>query len=528
MHTALATQAAAGLPHLLRAATSLRQNTHAQLRDLLDACQHSVAAAAELWVETSVLAKGWRDHPHSRAEEWASGPLPVARFLSLLRTLQHHLVAGRLPELRRVATEPGAKGTMFDALPAHGLADPLLLRGYRARLECTEPNEPREPARRGDVALVLGAGNVTATPVLDVLHQVFLEGRAVLCKLSPLHSSLASTFAAALAPLVDGGLLHLCTGDGELGRDLARLPQVAAVHLTGSTATWAQLRCDPALAQKHLSAEVGCCTPAFVVPGPWRDGELQHAARQLAAFVANNGGATCVAPRLALTAASWPQRAAFLHHLRRELAALPARVPFHFAARDHFAAAAGASAASEALAPTSRSDLDAQRDSALFAREHFAPVLLELPLPGDTAREWLDRATAFARDQVFGALSCYVLAPPRVLTPLRSTLLAALAVLPHGTIAVNTWTGLGYGFGITPWGVPSGSAWQHGAGWTRGTASLRDVRRVVLEAPFRPRPLPPWLPDHRRGRATLRALTYYYLAPQPLRLAATAFHALRA
>ncbi len=526
MQAAGASPIADALPHLTTGALALQGRSHGDVAELLQACCRSTAAVADEWVAASTAAKGWTNVAHAAAEEWASGPLPVARFLRVLHCLHRELAAGRLPALRRSRTRLGGRDS-YDVVPARGLCDPVLLRHYRARVDCAAGSAPKAPERRGEVALVLGAGNVTATPMLDVLDQVFLHGRAVVLKSSPLHRALASVFDCALAPLRAAGLVQICGGDALLGQAIARRPDIATVHVTGAVATWAALRADQALAGKHLSAEVGCCTPAFVVPGAWRDGELRFVAQQLAAYVAMNGGATCLAPRVVLTANGWPQRRVFLQHLREELAALPPRVPFHGSARAHFATAAGADPTSEALAPTLRQGLDWQHDRDLCAAEHFAPIVLELPLPGEDAIAWLEHAVAFVRDHVFGALSAYVWVPPRMLLPLHQTLHAALDALPHGTIAINCWTGLGYGLGNTPWGVPPGSPWQCGVGWTRDTTCLPGVQRVVVEAPLRPRPLPPWLPAHRGAASTLRALTNYYLAPSPLRMLATAAHALR-
>jgi aldehyde dehydrogenase (NAD(P)+) len=173
-----------------------------------------------------------------------------------------------------------------------------------------------------------------------------------------------------------------------------------------------------------------------------------------------------------------------------------------------------------------RSDLHAERERGLLQSELFAPVLLELPLAAVDAANWFDAATAFVRDHVFGALSAYVFAPTRLSARVRSRVDAAIDALPHGCVAINTWTGLGYGFGLTPWGVPQHRRPEHGVGRSRDLTGL-DVERVVFEAPLRPLWRPPWLPAHRRAAATLRALTHYYLRPSLLRLCRTAAHALR-
>ncbi|MBL9079409.1 MAG: aldehyde dehydrogenase family protein [Planctomycetes bacterium] len=504
---------------LQRAAAELRRRSHADLAALAAACGTATAAAAPGWVEASRAAKGWTAVADSLAEEWASGPLPVARFLRVVGRRHADLALGR--------PGPQPRGTGLDVVPTPGFGDRLLLRGVRARLECAGPPQPSAPPRYGDVALVLGAGNVTAAPLLDTIDQVLLRGRAVLLKLSPLHASLANPFAAALAPLCERGLVCTTVGDAALGAALAAHPAIAAVHLTGSVATAAQLRADPRLRGKALTAELGGCTPAFVLPGEWSLRALHHVAAQLAGFVAWNGGATCVAPRLVVTARGWPQRPALLAALHAALAALPSREPFHPAVRRAHAQALGTDGPAGPLPPRLRADLDLGRDAALLAHEAFAPVLLELPVAGASLADWLDAATGAVRDHAAGGLSAYVFAPPPVLAAARPALAAALGRLPHGTLATNTWAGLGFGLGSTPWGVPADAPWQHGIGFARDVFGLPDLRRVALEAPFASWPPPPWSPGRRGAAAALQALTRHYAHPSPRHLAATVFHACR-
>lgn len=517
--------AGAELRRLHAAAKAWRQRSDHDLAELAAACRRSLEATADEWAVASVRAKQWQHQPHALAEEWGSGPLPVARFLLLLERLHRQLATGRMPPLHAgPSADPNRRS--LSALPTLGWADRLLLPGVSAHIDVAADASQQQPERHGDTALVLGAGNVTATPVLDVLDQVFGHGRAVLLKTSPLHDDLVEIFGRALQPLRDAGLVALCTGDGEVGHTLARHHDTAAVHLTGSSATWAQLCADPKLDHKQLTAEVGCCTPVLIVPGVWRERDLRAAATQIAAYVATNGGATCVAPRLLLTARSWPQRRAFLHHVATALAQMPAREPFHPGAHAAYATALGTESDTAALQPALRADIDAEDDGALFGTELFAPALLELALDGDDADTWLTTATDFASQRVFGALSVYLFAAPRLRRRHRAAIDAASAALPYGTVAINCWTGLGYGLGNTPWGVPADAAIEHGRGSTRGTLCL-PADRAIIEAPLRPIPLPPWLPHHRRSAPTLRALTRFFAAPSALRLAHVAALALQ-
>ncbi len=506
---------------LRRGGDAWARRSHADLADLAGACRRSLATELGAFVDASVAAKGAHTVPGATMEELASGPLPIARFLALVEGLHRGLQRGELPALRRLP-RTADDVQAFSAMPAPGLGDRLLLSGCRASIETDEAASPAPPPRRGGVALVLGAGNVTATPLLDVLHQVFLEGRAAVLKASPLHERLVPCFERALAPLVAGDLFAVVPGDADTGRRLVSAPGFTAVHLTGSTATWAAVRASSP-PDRAVSAEVGCCTPALVLPVEWRPADLHRVARQLAVFVACNGGATCLAPRVVVTASGWRQRESFVAALRRELALLPARDPFHPGARAAYAAASGAEAANGPLPPTLRDGVDADRDASLFAEERFAPVLLETAIGAADPDAWARSAGAFVRERMFGSLAAYVFAPRGE----RRHTTNATRALPHGTIAVNCWAGLGYGLGVVPWGVPSGRPWQHGAGWSRGTACVPDPRRVVVEAPLRPVPTPPWLRPGARGAPILRSLTHHYLQPAPHRLVATVLHALR-
>lgn len=482
-----------------RAAAAFAAATLPARRAALGELRRSLDLVADSLVAASVAAKGWADLPHAAAEEWASGPLPVARYcIAVAATMR-----GRAPQV------------WFDR---------LLLRGHRAQVEVQAMASPG-PARDGGLALVLGAGNVTATPLLDTLEQVFLHRRAVLLKPSPLHTPLLPHFAAALRPLIDRDLVHIVPGGAAVAQRLAHDPQVDAVHLTGAATTWLSLALDPALQHKQLTAEVGCCTPALVLPATFAADELLAIARQLAAYVASNGGATCLAPRVLLTARGWPQRERLLALLTAELAALPARQPFHPSVREHFAAATGAAPPAGPLPPTFVRDRGDQAFAFDGSRECFAPALREVVLPADDVATFAAAAPAFVRARCFGALAAYVFAPDELVRGDRD-LAGLVGALPHGTVAVNTWTGLGYGLATVPWGVPADAALAHGRGAVR-TFGRGLLRRVVVTAPLRPWPQPPWLPQHRRAAATLRALTRCYLRPGAARFTAVLCHGLR-
>ena len=89
----------------------------------------------------------------------------------------------------------------------------------------------------GRVALVLGAGNVSSIPALDVLHKLFIEGQVVMLKMNPVNAYVGPILEEAMKPLVDQGYLSIVYGGADVGRELCEHDQVDEIHITGSDRT---------------------------------------------------------------------------------------------------------------------------------------------------------------------------------------------------------------------------------------------------------------------------------------------------
>ena len=64
---------------------------------------------------------------------------------------------------------------------------------------------------------MLGAGNVTSIPVLDVLYELLAHNRVVILKVNPTQDPLVPVFERALAPLIEPGFLRIVRGGGDVG-----------------------------------------------------------------------------------------------------------------------------------------------------------------------------------------------------------------------------------------------------------------------------------------------------------------------
>ncbi|MEX2324521.1 MAG: aldehyde dehydrogenase family protein, partial [Nitriliruptoraceae bacterium] len=245
-------------PHLDAALATLRvraadwQNTSLGRRiELLDATIATTVAQAADWVAVCADIQQTADTPWA-PEGWLTGVVPVVRYLALLRDTLDDIATNGRPQPPRMGTRPDGQ-VVVEVLPTSS-ADRLLFRDYLAEVRVTPgvalPEAQsrmgriyREPPADGpQVALVLGAGNVSSLAPLNVLHQLFAERRVALLKSHPVLAPLGPLIGAAFAPLVEEGVFRLVYGGSDVGAALARHNDVDTIHLTGSIATYNALQ----------------------------------------------------------------------------------------------------------------------------------------------------------------------------------------------------------------------------------------------------------------------------------------------
>ena len=67
----------------------------------------------------------------------------------------------------------------------------------------------------------LGAGNVLAVVILDILHKLVVDDHVVMCKMSPVNEYIGPHVAKMLAPLVEQGFIEFAYGGKEVGGSCA-------------------------------------------------------------------------------------------------------------------------------------------------------------------------------------------------------------------------------------------------------------------------------------------------------------------
>ncbi len=510
--------------------------TLGQRRTVLRRIRAAVAAVAEEWADVAATSKGLEPGHPLRGEEWLSGPYAALVALDAYADSLGALARGESPIAKaKLGTAPGGR-TVVHTSPLTA-TDRLLLSGYSTEV-WLQPGVTHAQARReaglaqldpttaGGAGLVLGAGNVTSIPFLDVLYELIAAGRTVVLKVNPTQDALVPVFERALAPLIEPGFLRIVRGGGEVGAYLTRHPSIAHVHITGSESTFRAI--VPGL-EVPISAELGGVSPIIVVPGRWSAADLRFQAEHVVTMRLHNSGHNCIAGQVVIVSADWEQRDAFLRELRAAYDRAPRRPVWYphsaaklDAARADYPDAAWCGDGTRALVVA-----DAGDEAALESTEYFSPVLGVVTLPG-RGQEFLDDAVAHANDRLVGTLGANVLVDPETQKALGDGFERAIADLRYGTVAVNAWTAFGFLTPTATWGAfPGGTVDDapSGIGIVHNAFLLDRVERTVVRGPFRPfprsvsslragaglsvLPKPPWFVTARTGAAVCEGFTRF-------------------
>src|SRR5919107_2689794 len=537
-------------PQLDRVVARLKQGARKFVMLSLDhrmqlarAKQQGYLGVARASVEAACTAKGISAGSPMEGEEWTLGPWFVVRHLRLIReSLLSLKQTGntRVGKLGRTADQrltvqvfPGSTidGTLFKGVRV----DVHLQSGVTPE----DLNSSRAPfyknqSHDGRVVLVLGAGNVNGIPPMDVLSKMFNEGKACILKMNPVNAYLGPFLEEAFADAIRQNYLAVVYGGSDEGAHLANHPDVDEIHLTGSdltfdTIVWgrpgpereARKAQNRPVLEKPVTAELGNVSPVIVLPGPYTDKQLRYQAEDVAAGLTFNAAFDCNANKVLILPKGWKQRDAFLDAIEQVLTRAQPRKAYYPGAHDRWKLYSRDRASirrfgnetAEMLPWTLVRDLDSMDASErAFGSESFCPILFETQVGSSDPVEFLDKATTFANERLWGTLSAGLVVHPKTMKDpvLAGSVERGIANLRYGAVCVNAWAGYLFAFVTPPWGAHPSSSLndiQSGIGWVHNTPMLEGVEKAVLRHPLTAMPKPTYFPSHRSAHRLMSRMT---------------------
>jgi aldehyde dehydrogenase (NAD(P)+) len=534
----------------------------------LNQIQQLALTHAQRWADAETKAKQLTPgSPLVGAEAWLGGPYALVAWLTAaMQTLATLDDGGDL--LAHVKTRRSTDGTLIARVLPAGTYERLLFHGLTAEVwmqdGVTEHNLRqnmagfyRQADPQGAVALVLGAGNVSAIVPLDILDRMINCGYVVICKMNPVNDYLGPIFEDIFAPLIRDGYLALVYGGGDLGEYLTHHDAVQAIHITGSAQTHdlivygsgqgGQRRkaADDRITGKPITSELGGVGATIVLPGPWTVADFRYQAQHVVTQKLHNSGHNCVASQVLVLPAEWEGSYTMLTEVRRQLGDSEARTAYYPGTEQRLAALQHAAPDAEILGGAAERLLVAGADPAEdhygFRTEFFGPAMVTTSLPGDI-RQFLRRAVEFCNDRLSGTLSVNIIIHPATRAQLGADFDQAIAGLRYGAIGINVWAGAAFLLPRAAWGAYPGHTYtdvQSGIGVVHNALMFDKPLKTVVSAPFRPFPRsvrhgeltmfpkPPWFLTNKTSEATVRKLTQFAAAPSPAKLPAIFTSALK-
>ncbi len=540
---------------------------------LLDEVRALVAANAADWVRVSLDGKLVDPDSPLSGEEWISGPYPVLTWIEeakqTLRALDSD--ADPLEQMRVRVTSTGRLAVRV--YPTNPI-ERLLLHGYEVETWMDDTvtsgsvadtvGVAYRQAPPPRVALVLGAGNITSIPALDLLYKLVAELQVVVVKLNPVNEYLGPVFERVFAPLIRHGYAALVYGGADVGEYLTGHDLVDTIHITGSDRTHDRIVFGPGpegeerrarnepLLTKPITSELGGVSPTIVVPGPWTDDDIRFQAEQIASQKLHNGGYNCVAAQVLVVPEGWDRTEDLVHEVAAVMHRVEERLPWYPGSVERQRAALDAADETDRHEDLTHigderrrviiRGVDPNHDHHCFTTESFSPVLATTMLAAPSPAEYLKSAVAFANDRLHGTLGANLVVDPKAERALGTDLDRALEDLRYGSIGVNTWTGVAYLVTRAAWGAAPGHTLddiQSGIGMVHNSMLFDRAVKTVARAPFRPfprglrhgsgalSPRPPWFVTNRTADVTTRRLTEWAADGKPWRLPGIVVSAMR-
>ncbi len=486
---------------------------------ILDEIRKDLLAVKDRWIHAEFEAKGIAQTMFE-AEEWVI----LATVFRAVQKLQRSLVEiqkhGRPRIPGPITSMPN--GQVVARVFPQTLSDRIIFLGITAEvwmepgaavgeIMATQASEYRDKNLRGKVALVLGAGNSSLVPVIDILHKLFVELQVVVLKMNPVNAHMGPLMEEGFRALVNRGILCIVYGGAEEGSYLCNHPAVEELHMTGSDKTYEAIVFGPGsegqkrkaehkpLNTKRFTGELGNVSPVIIVPGSWSRGDIEHQAKHIATWLTASAGFSCLTPRVIVQDRSWTQRNDLMDEIGQVLDRVPTRRAYYPGAHSRYAEFLAAhpeslqfgTASTDHLPWTIIPDVNPENaDDICFKHEAFCGLCAETAIEAPSITGFIDRAVEFVNHTLWGTLNATLIVHPKSLRDpdIAAAVDRAIAGLRYGTVSLNILAYYSAYFMVAPWGAFPGHdiyGIQSGIGKTFNFLMLKRSEKSVVRAQFR-------------------------------------------
>ena len=519
--------------------TTLRINSsdlanmpNAEMVSLLNQMIENIKGAANYWVKLSGEKKGIL-HKHKVGEEWLGGP-----FASII-ALQYYIEY--LENKSDLDVEKFNKVTnsykVFPNKFIEKLTFPLLNSEIRFNKTMTfeQINEYRGFNQRlgkksGSVTLVLGAGNVSSIPFLDVLFHLVAKRSSILLKLNPVNDYLNPIFQKVFYDFIQRGFISVINGDVPTSKYLCEHSSIDEIHLTGSNFTYEnivygkklndrerKLSTFPKYNKKPIFSELGNVTPIIVHPGKWSKSEIKFQARKIVTAKLNNSGFNCIAAQVVVLPKDWHSKEKLIHYIKHYLKKVGDTTSYYPGSIDTLKELQNNNnyeQINDQMCSTPFMISDLENEESFSKEEVWNSTLYFKEIEYSDYESFANNSINYVNNELWGNLGVTVLMKDSYKKRNYEVIENYKNNLNYGTVAINEWAAIAFIIPTMPWGGYPGNKdndIQSGQGYVHNAFFFESPQKGIVETKFRFSRFidPPWFVNNKKAHRLFKNLTYY-------------------
>ena len=504
-----------------------------QLASMLEETISNIKEVSFFWATICSDNKGTTKTP-AEGEEWLGGP-----FASVLAT-QYYIKSltndDDLAEKKYNSEENSYKvfPNNFTERITFPFIDAKVI--FNKSMSFDDINKYRGFSKRYNIdpsiTLVLGAGNFSSIPYLDVLYHLITRKSVILLKLNPVNEYLKPVFEKVFQNFIERGYIIVTTGNIDESKYMASHPGINHIHLTGSDKTFEDIVYGRELTEKErkskslskinnkpITSELGNVTPIIIHPGKWSTSDIKYQARKIVTAKLNNNGFNCIAAQVVVLPDGWGQTDTlikFVKHYMSKAKERKAYYPESIERLEKLEKDKGYERVNALSCVTPHLTREIKAYSKFEIEEVWSSTIYFKKIEYTSIEDFADKAIVYCNDELWGNLGVSVIIKDHDKKFNKHITNLYIDKLNYGTVAINEWAAIGYIIPQLPWGGFPGNSdndIQSGQSVVHNSMLFESPLKGVVNTKFRISRIidPPWFVTNKRARRLFKNLTYYQI-----------------
>ncbi len=504
-----------------------------QLASMLEETISNIKEVSFFWATICSDNKGTTKTP-AEGEEWLGGP-----FASVLAT-QYYIKSltndDDLTEKKYNSEENSYKvfPNNFIERITFPFIDAKVI--FNKSMSFDDINKYRGFSKRYDIdpsiTLVLGAGNFSSIPYLDVLYHLITRKSVILLKLNPVNEYLKPVFEKVFQNFIERGYIIVTTGNIDESKYMATHPGINHIHLTGSDKTFEDIVYGRELTEKErrskslskvnnkpISSELGNVTPIIIHPGKWSTSDIKYQARKIVTAKLNNNGFNCIAAQVVVLPDGWGQTETLIKYVKHYMSKAKERKAYYpesIERLEKLEKDKGYERVNALSCVTPHLTREIKAYSKFEIDEVWSSTIYFKKIEYTSVEDFANKAIDYCNDELWGNLGVSVIIKDHDRKFNKHITNLYVDNLNYGTVAINEWAAIGYIIPQLPWGGFPGNRdndIQSGQSVVHNSMLFESPLKGVVNTKFRISRIidPPWFVTNKKARRLFKNLTYYQI-----------------